>query len=100
MFTIYFDASGTPDNHPALALAGFIAKTEQWIEFEKNWKDTLHTYGVTEMHMKKFAHGVGEFAPWKDDKRKRRCFMERLISIIKTRVEHSFVNAVMMDDYR
>ena len=33
MFTAYFDASGSADdpNTPVLAVAGFIASTEQWI---------------------------------------------------------------------
>jgi hypothetical protein len=100
MFTTYFDASGSPDQGAALSVAGFIAKAEQWVEFETNWKAALDAYGVSELHMKDFAPGAGEFAAWKDDKEKRRFFLERLINIIKTRVRHSFVNSVMLEHHR
>jgi hypothetical protein len=63
MFTIYFDASGAPDNNAALSVAGFIAKADQWIEFEKNWNDALRAYGVSEMHMKNSGPGAGESTP-------------------------------------
>jgi hypothetical protein len=100
MFTVYFDASGSPDEGVALSVAGFIATVEQWIEFERNWKTALDDYGVSELHMKTFAPGAGEFASWKDDKHRRRLFLERLISIIKVRVRHSFVNCVMLQPYQ
>jgi hypothetical protein len=99
MFTVYFDASGSPDQGVALSVAGFIATAEQWIEFERNWKTALDAYGVTELHMKDFAPGAGEFAAWKDDKHRRRLFLERLISIIKIRVRHSFVNSIMLEHF-
>lgn len=99
MFTVYFDASGSPDQGVALSVAGFIAPVEQWIEFDKNWRAALNAYGVSELHMKEFAPGSGEFASWKNDKRRRRLFLERLINIIKTRVHHSFVNCVMLEHH-
>jgi hypothetical protein len=98
-FTAYFDASGAPDQGVALSVAGLIAPTEQWIEFEKNWKAALNAYGVSELHMREFAPGSGEFASWKDDKRRRVLFLERLINIIKTRLHHSFVNCVMLEHH-
>jgi hypothetical protein len=33
---------------------------------ESEWRDILGRFGVSELHMKDFAHGVGEFAGWKD----------------------------------
>lgn len=100
MFTVYFDASGAPDQGTALSVAGFIAKAEQWVEFEKNWKAALQRYGVSELHMKEFAPGAGEFASWKEDKHKRQVFLERLINIIKTRVCHCFVNCIMLGHFQ
>ncbi|MFZ3211264.1 MAG: DUF3800 domain-containing protein [Terriglobales bacterium] len=50
--------------------------------------------------MKDFGPGAGQYASWKDDKEKRRLFMERLVNIVKTRVRHSFVNSVILADYR
>jgi len=100
MFTGYFDASGHPNQGVALSVAGFVATAEQWIEFEKNWKAALSAYDVAELHMKDFGPGAGEFASWKDDKRRRRLFLERLINVIKTRTRHSFVSCVMLEGFR
>src|SRR5207245_1552690 len=100
MFNVFFDASGAPDDCDAVVVGGFVATAEQWIEFDKNWKAALAHYGVSRLHMKEYAHSIGEYSSWKGDNQKRAMFLERLINIIKTRVRHSFVNAVMMDGYR
>jgi hypothetical protein len=100
VFNVYFDASGTPGDCDAVVVAGFVAKSEQWIEFEHNWQDTLRAYSVSRLHMREYAHSIGEFSSWRDDKKKRGRFLERLVSIIKTRTLHGFVTSVMMDAYR
>lgn len=100
MFTTYFDASGSPDQGPALSVAGFVATAEQWIEFERNWKTALDAYGVSQLHMKEFAHSVGDFASWKGDEPRRQSFVKRLANVIKTRARYSVVSCVMLDHYR
>jgi hypothetical protein len=98
-FTIYLDESGSPNDTEAVVVAGFIAETAQWIEFERNWNEVLSRFGVSGLHMRHFAHSNSEFAGWKGDETKRRDFLSRLISVIRTRVTHSFASAVMMEDY-
>ena len=102
MFTTYFDASGSPDDvrTAAIVVAGFLAAGEQWIELDRNWKDTLSCFQVSSLHMREFAHSAGQYARWKGDEGKRRRFLSALISIIRTRVRHSFVSAVMLESYR
>jgi Protein of unknown function (DUF3800) len=100
MFTVYFDESGSPDDTAALVVAGFVAPSEQWIEFERNWNEVLSRFGVSSLHMKHFAHSVKEYASWKGDENKRRSLLSRLINVIRTRVNHSFADAVLMQDYR
>ena len=99
MFTAYFDGSGSPTDTKSLAVAGFVAPVEQWIEFERNWGDCLKAFGVSSLHMKNYAHSRGDFTEWKGDTERRRHFLERLINIIKTRVHHSFACAVHIEDY-
>jgi len=55
LFNVYFDSSGTPDDCPAVVVGGFVAKAEQWIEFDRNWNDALHAYGVSRLHMREFS---------------------------------------------
>jgi hypothetical protein len=69
MFTVYFDESGSPDDTAALVVAGFVAQSEQWIEFERNWSTVLSVFGVSSIHMKDFAHSVREYSSWKGDDR-------------------------------
>jgi hypothetical protein len=64
---------------------------EQWLFFEKDWKEVLARYGVSSLHMKEFAHSRGEFCSWKDNKIKRQSFLSLLIATIRARVHHSFV---------
>src|ERR1035437_152881 len=99
-FTVIFDGSGSPDGTVTLVVAGFVGKSEQWLELEKDWKCCLDDFGVSALHMKDFAHSQGDFKTWKGDEQRRRRFLARLINIISTRVWHSFGSAVIMDDYR
>jgi hypothetical protein len=98
-YTVYFDVSGSPDQGVAVVVGGFIALDTQWAEFDRNWTDTLKIFGVSMLHMKDFAHSVGEFKTWKGDTAKRTRFLQCLISHLKLRARHSFVSTVMMDHY-
>jgi hypothetical protein len=100
-FTAYFDASGSPSDPgtPVLAVAGFISTDEQWIYFERNWKEVCDHFGVSALHMRDFAHSKKEFKNWLGDTERRNRFMERLISVIRTRVRNSFASVVVLKDY-
>lgn len=98
-FIAFFDESGSPAEQ-VVVVAGFVAAVEQWVEFERNWKDLLNAFNVSSLHMRQFAHSRGEFTDWVGDERKRRRFLERAVNIICTRVRHTFASAVMMDEYR
>jgi hypothetical protein len=100
MFTVYLDASGNPDNTPALTVAGFIATTEQWIRLEKRWLAVLKEYGVSALHMKDYAHSKREFESWKGDEKKRARFLNDLIAVIQPRVRHSFACTLWIPDYQ
>ena len=100
IFTVYCDASGHPDGTKVLAVAGFVAAVDQWLEFERNWKETLSKFGVSSLHMKNFAHSSGEFSEWKGNEAKRRDFLRQLIGNIVLRVRHSFASAVLLEDWR
>lgn len=100
MFTLYCDASGSPSGTGALVVAGFIASSDQWLYFEHGWKETLEKFGVSGLHMKEFAHSVGQYSSWKGNEDKRRAFLRELIGHIVVRARHSFATAVLLDDWR
>ena len=41
MYSAYFDDSGHPDAGDRLIVAGGVAPVEQWVHFEREWRDAL-----------------------------------------------------------
>jgi hypothetical protein len=72
----YMDESGTHDEKgvqpgsDTAAICGYVATYKRWVQFQKHWGKALNRHGVTEMHMKYFAHSRGEFEGWSEDKRR------------------------------
>jgi hypothetical protein len=100
MFTAYYDDSGTADDTLAVVVAGFVATDKQWPHFERNWNDTLRQFGISLFHMKEFAHSVGEFSRFKQNKPDREFFLRQLLSHISVRVTYPTAHAVLMKPYR
>ena len=98
MLTAYLDASGKKET-TVLVVAGFISPTSYWLKFEKEWKYCLAWYGKSELHMKNFAHSVGEYVGWKNDEAPRKHFLKDLIGVIKENSDNSFAMALHMSDY-
>jgi hypothetical protein len=102
MFTVYFDAGGSPDdkNVNALSVAGFITTADYSILIEHRWKLVLHEYGVSSLHMRHFAHSIKEFATWKGQEAKRAKFLSDLIGVMRPLVRNSFACSLDLDEYR
>jgi hypothetical protein len=61
----YFDESGTHDDSPIVAMAGFVAREEVWAAVEAAWKAVLAEwapYGVRVFHMTECISGTGDFS--------------------------------------
>jgi hypothetical protein len=99
VFTAYFDASGSPDQSPALALGGLVSTAEKWIDFAKEWEGCLNAFGVSTLHMKDFTQSRREFSKWKLDDPPRRRFINGLIKIIEQYVEYTTASTVLLNSY-
>jgi hypothetical protein len=106
-FTAYFDASGHPDHKnpnlpPAFFVSGFVASVEKWLKFERKWLSLLAEYEIAPpFHMKDFEAGVGQYAPWKDDKPRRDEFRGKAIDVIRLNTNKPMsVGLVLPDFYR
>lgn len=75
-FTAYFDDSGGRDTI-AIVAGGFVVSTQQAIELERNWNDTLKAFGIRVSHMRDFSHSQGDFAKWKGHQSDQRIAKER-----------------------
>lgn len=102
MLTGYFDETGHVDD-PTLhfvGMAGFVAPSEAWVNFESEWRDALQKAGLKEaFHMRDFAHSNGQFKDWKGQKVKRDLLFGRLVEIIKQTGAKPIGAAVSLRDY-
>jgi hypothetical protein len=76
-FTCYFDAGGKEADQVALSVAGFVATAEQWIEWERPWRERLAEDNLTVFH-------YNELSAMAEDIRER--LVEDLCLIIRNHV--------------
>jgi hypothetical protein len=81
-FTAYFDASGKQADQPCVAVGGFIATAEQWLDFEVLWLERIKKEGLEYFHVREINHAP-EFR--NDAERTRRLYVD-LIQILKDHV--------------
>jgi hypothetical protein len=89
-FTAYFDASGTEHDQKCLAVAGYLATAEQWIDFEKLWIDRLSLDGLD------FFHATEIKARWANDPERLATLYADLIRIISENVLRQFGCCVLI----
>jgi hypothetical protein len=83
----HFDDSGKwlDPTETAVVVAGAIADIDQWEIFDAKWKGVLNEFGVSELHMRNFAHFRGEYKNWKEATRKN--FIGQLLELAKTHIK-------------
>lgn len=89
MFTAYFDASGDDHCQAALAMAGFVAPVDAWIEWEKEWISRLARDGLTYFHR-------NEISSWATHK--RQALINDLCGLIRSYVS-SKTGIVVVNKY-
>lgn len=101
MFACYYDTAGTESSRDKriLVTTGVAATTEEWAAFDGRWMAALREFGVTELHMRHYAHSVGQFTPWKGDEPKRQAFIRRLCEEARRGIQRAFVMTLMLADY-
>src|SRR5947208_1882062 len=62
MLAAYFDESGTHSESPIVAVAGFLAPQERWIEYEAKWSRLLEKWGLSDFHMADYENRQGVYA--------------------------------------
>lgn len=82
MLLAYADESGHAAdlNCRHVGMAGIIAPSERWEEFDRLWLKILATFGLDNFHMREYAHRRGPFAGWSEEK--RRTLMKELLDAI------------------
>ncbi len=70
MLIAFFDESGHSSGTEFFALAAFVAQDSHWVAFDEQWRNALSRHGAPYLHMREFAHWVGPFKGWTEDRRK------------------------------
>jgi len=101
MYSTYYDASGSQNlADKPLVVVGLLSTEEKWLKCEREWDQALEEFEVPYLHMKEFAPGAGPFESWKDDKPRRAEFLERLIKVLKRRVNIVFQYRLVPEIFR
>jgi len=66
----FLDESGHSSATEFLALAAFVANEADWRAFDRLWHEALHETQAPYLHMREFAHRVGAFAGWTEERRR------------------------------
>lgn len=82
MLLAYADESGHAAdlNCRHVGMAGIVAPSDKWEEFDSLWVAILERYGLQNFHMREYAHRRGPFADWPEEK--RRSLMNELLDAI------------------
>jgi hypothetical protein len=96
-FTVHFDDSGTHPESSVAVCGCWIADVEQWECFCRDWQDASEQEEFGVFHMADFYQGKEQFSVWRDDRKRR--VLNRLCTIIKTRVHRGCGFGVRKRDY-
>src|SRR3954471_1846809 len=101
LFKCWYDTAGSEKDRQrtVLVTAGVIAKAEKWARFDVQWMSAVSDYGVTELHMRHFAHSEGQYEHFRGKEDVRAEFLRRLIEIAKRNINKAFVTALPLADY-
>jgi hypothetical protein len=64
MLTCYLDDSGKDPQNSLTSVAGFVARDEQWAEFEAAVEPHFKEFNVRLLHSVDLYHTEGEFKGW------------------------------------
>jgi hypothetical protein len=98
MLVAYLDESGIHSGSKICAVAGFVGAEEEWVVFERRWKQVLKRAGISAFHMVEFESRRNEFEGWSDTRRKM--LLSELIEVIKAREVFGFGSALVMAEYQ
>jgi hypothetical protein len=89
MFMAAYDAS--MDSRKAfLSVGGFVSSAADWLDFDGKWRDRLAQDGLSYFHTADFAHSVGDFARFKNQKERKRALLQDLLGIVSSHTYRKF----------
>lgn len=98
ILTAHLDESGTHDSSPITVMAGYLATSGQWEEFDTDWSNLIRTAGVRHVHAVDLFKRTRQFKGWKAaDVNSLAIALDRVIA---QHLPVGFAVIVRDDDYR
>ncbi len=88
MLKAFFDDSGSHPLGEMYVVAGYVARVEQWQEFEVEWAEALRRHRLSCLKTEQAHHRSKEFAGLKRDQAES--LLEELADIVVRHVSHEF----------
>src|SRR5688572_13226612 len=85
-------------------MAGYVSSKDQWERLIPDWNRILLEEGVREvrgkrrLHMKELVASRGGFEGWDESRKKQ--LLDRLVSLLRVRVQAGFARAVPLVEYQ
>jgi hypothetical protein len=100
--TAYLDETGHSKDEKIrfTGMAGLIAPTYYWEQYERKWNQALKEFEIPYFHMKEYAHSKGIFEGWRNDEPKRRALYGSLMNIISETCALPFGSIIPMNIFR
>lgn len=79
-YLVYADVAGSQagGGNDSIVVGCVVTPKRRADRLDREWLQIFAEHGVTSLHMEQFAGGRGEFAEWKDDKKRREAFLVAL----------------------
>lgn len=100
MLTVYCDDSGTDRSCRSAVVGGYISNVAQWALFNKEWKQVLYEFRVSQMHradLETWNHEFSHENGWNPDRRK--AILQKLHAIIRRRTKVAIGASVIKKDW-
>jgi hypothetical protein len=92
----YFDESSTHDNSPVMCVAGYLLTADNAAHLSREWGRTLTEFGMDHFHAAEFPHAASKLG---FNQQKRNDLMQKLVGIIRRRVEIGIAVSVSETDF-
>ncbi|MFC3677986.1 DUF3800 domain-containing protein [Ferrovibrio xuzhouensis] len=98
MLICYLDDSGTDAGNRLITCAGYIARAEQWVNFEKQADPVFNEYGVTVLHTMDMENSDGIYKNWSI--LKKQSFVSKICGVLSAHALMGMTMSVVKPTYK
>jgi hypothetical protein len=97
MLRAYFDAGLKSKPRRVFYVAGYVGYTDDWVHFNRKWRELLRRNDLPYFHMTDFVARCGFYKGWSEEK--RLAVMKRIVTLGSNAVRLGVAATLLPDDY-